>query len=205
MDFDLLKQVNGLWRKIYPFLVSQIMETYGKDSGAVLEMGPFSGGISIALAGKYPGLKITIADESPQILSCLEEKIKSEGFSGRIDTKNTALKFLEFGDFQFDLVIFRGAFFFLDEEGEIFQDIFRVLKIGGMAFVGGGYGKDTPDVFIHEIADESRELNDRLGRIRVSVSELEAILTKVQLNDSCRIVQEGGLWVVMEKPGHSMG
>ncbi|MCP4575234.1 MAG: class I SAM-dependent methyltransferase [Deltaproteobacteria bacterium] len=199
MDFGLLRRVNGLWRKIYPFLVSQIAELYEKDSGTVLELGPFSGGISMALAKQYPEFRITIADESPQVLDYFKAEINASGLSGDIEIRKTALTSLNFSDFQFDLVIFRGAFFFLDNGGEILKEIFRVLKEGGRAFIGGGYGKDTPSALIHEIADESRALNDKLGRNRISVEELEGIIRNAALDDSCRIVEEGGLWVIMKK------
>jgi len=49
----------------------------------------------------------------------------------------------------------------------ILKEIYRVLKPGGLAFVGGGYGKDVPQALIDEIAEESRILNDALGRRRV--------------------------------------
>ncbi|MBW2144085.1 MAG: class I SAM-dependent methyltransferase [Deltaproteobacteria bacterium] len=199
MDFDLLKQVNSLWRRIYPFLASQIAASYQKDFGSVLELGPFSGGISLELAEQYPELRITIADTSLQVLEYFAAEIEAAGLSRGIEVRQTDLNFLDFNDSQFDLVIFRGAFFFLDERGKIFWEIFRVLKEDGIAFVGGGYGKDTPDEFIREIADESRELNDRLGRKRVTVENLKEILRRSEMGGRCRIVEEGGLWVIIEK------
>jgi len=199
MDLNLLKQVNRLWRKIYPYLASQIMESYQKDSGAVLELGPFSGGISVEMAKRHPGLNITIADESSQVLEGFKEEIRAEGLSDVIDIRKSVLDPLVFGNSEFDLVISRGVFFFLDAEGDLLREIFRVLKEGGMAFVGGGYGKDTPPGLINEIADESRELNDRLGRTRVRIEELGKIITRSGLDDHCKIVEEGGLWVVIDK------
>ena len=47
MDLDLLKQVNRLWHRIYPYLADQIFEIYQRDFGKMLELGPFSGGISL--------------------------------------------------------------------------------------------------------------------------------------------------------------
>ena len=199
MGPDLLKQVNRLWRKIYPYLASQIMERYQRDSGAVLELGPFSGGISVELAKRHPGLDITIADESSQGLEGIKEEIRTEGLSGVIVIRKSVLDPLVFENSEFDLVISRGVFFFLDEEGDLLREIFRVLKDGGMAFVGGGYGKDTLPGLINEIADESRELNDRLGRTRVRIEELEKIITRSGVDDHCKIVEEGGLWVVIDK------
>jgi len=202
MDLDLLKQVNGLWRKIYPYLASQIMDRYQRDSGAVLELGPFSGGISVEMAKRHPGLNITIADESSQVLEGLKEGIRAEGLSGVIDIRKSVFDPLVFENSEFDLVISRGVFFFLDDDGILLREIFRVIKEGGMAFVGGGYGKDTPPGLINEIADESRELNDGLGRTRVRIEDLGKIITKSGLDDHCKIVAEGGLWVVIDKKNY---
>jgi hypothetical protein len=68
-----------------------------------------------------------------------------------------------------------------------------------MAFVGGGYGKGTPKELIEEIADQSRELNKRLGRKRVSKEKLEEIVSKSELADLCTIEEEGGLWITIRK------
>ena len=99
----------------------------------------------------------------------------------------------------FDLVIFRGAYFFLDEEGKIIREIYRVLKEDGIAFIGGGYGKVTPQALIDEIAHKSRDLNDRLGRRRVTVGEVKGMVKKAGLSDHARIEREGGLWLVIKK------
>ena len=199
MNFNDLKQVNNLWRKIYPYLALQIMENYRKDSGSVLELGPFSGGISLELAKFYPGLKITIADESSEVVEYLRKEIATSGLSKEIEIEKRNLDRLIFNNSQFDLVIFRGAFFFLDKKENLLREIFRVLKEGGMAFVGGGYGKDVPKEFIDEIADESRELNNRLGKKQISIKELEEIIKKSKLTDKSEIEEEGGLWLNIKK------
>ena len=169
MDIEAIRRVNSLWIKVYPYLAAQIIASYQRDSGSVLELGPFSGGISRELAKLYPKLDITIAEELPD------------------------------GSSRFDLIIFRGAFFFLFQKKDMLRGIFEALKDGGMAFVGGGYGKGIPQEIIDEIADESRELNERLGRRRVSIEELAGLIKKSGLIDNCRIEAEGGVWLVIRK------
>ena len=199
MDFNDLKRVNRLWRRIYPYLALQIMAFYKKDSGAVLELGPFSGGIAIELARKYPKLNLTSADTAVHVLEYFNEEIRFAGLSDKLKTRRTSVDPLDFADIEFDLVISRGVFFFLDDNGDLLCEIIRVLKKGGRAFIGGGFGKDTPQSLIVEISHESRLLNDRLGRKRISIEELEHIVERAGLVDCCRIVEEGGLWVVIEK------
>jgi hypothetical protein len=61
VDLRILKDVNALWSRIYPYLAVQVMKHYGRGDGEVLELGPFSGGIFMELVGSYPGLNLTIA------------------------------------------------------------------------------------------------------------------------------------------------
>lgn len=184
MDAEDIKRVNRLWEKVYPYLAAQVMENYGRDSGTVLELGPFSGGISRELAKKYPKLDITVRDWG----------LGTGGW--RPETGNRGLG-LEDSD-KFDLIIFRGAFFFLGKK-DLLRNIFRALKDGGMAFFGGGYGKGIPQEIIDEIADESRILNDRLGRRRYSLEDLKKHVKNAGLEDNCRIEEEGGVWLVIRK------
>jgi ubiquinone/menaquinone biosynthesis C-methylase UbiE len=199
VNIDDIEQLDRLWKKIYPYVASQIMEYYQRENGSVLELGPFSGGISLELARSHRSIAITIGAESPAVVDYLRRKIALSGLSKRVAVKQTDLEYLQFVDAQFDLVILRGAFFFLKEKTRLLGEIARVLKAGGMAFVGGGYGKGTPKEFIEEIADESRELNKRLGRKRVSKEELEEIVRKSELADLCNIEEEGGLWITIRK------
>ena len=68
-----------------------------------------------------------------------------------------------------------------------------------MAFVGGGYGKGAPGELIEDIADESRRLNKRLGKRWFGIPELLEIVTRAELTANCRIVEEGGLWLIIRK------
>jgi ubiquinone/menaquinone biosynthesis C-methylase UbiE len=195
----MLKDVNDLWRKIYPYLAAQVMEYYGKSYGDVLELGPFAGGISVELAKRYPALKITLAAQESGMVDVLRTEIEGAGFDREIELRCCGLDNLAFSGSLFDLLIFRGAFFFLDEECKIIQEIYRVLKEDGVAFIGGGFGKATPQPLIDEIAFESRDLNDRLGRKRVTLGEVKAMVKKAGLSDHARIEEEGGLWLVIKK------
>jgi SAM-dependent methyltransferase len=199
VDLRNLKRVNDLWSKIYPYLATQVMEYYGRSHGEVLELGPFSGGISLELPRLHPRLSITIAAQDPGVVDYLRKEIEEAKLNGKIRVTWSELDHLVFGDCLFDLIIFRGAYFFLDEEGKILREIYRVLKEEGVAFIGGGYGRNTPQALIDEIADESRDLNDRLGRRRVTEGEITTMVNKAGLTSRTRIEKEGGLWLVIQK------
>ena len=199
MDLRNFKRVNDLWSRIYPYLAIQVMEYYGRSHGEVLELGPFSGGISVELTRLHPGLNITIAAQDPGVVDYLRKEIEGAGLNRKMEVVWSELDNLVFADGLFDVVIFRGAYFFLDEEGKILREIYRILKEDGLAFIGGGYGKNTPQSLIDEIADESRDLNDRLGRKRVTEGEVTTMVNKAGLTSQVKIEKEGGLWLVIQK------
>jgi ubiquinone/menaquinone biosynthesis C-methylase UbiE len=195
MDIRELIAVNRLWHKIYPYTARQAMQAFGRESGRVLELGSFAGGISFFLAEDYPGLELTIAADDGAYLEYLKTELQERGLKERIRLINTPMANMALKSGSFDLVILRGAFFFIMDEPAILSEIHRLLSPGGLAFVGGGYGAHVPAELIDEIADQSRLLNDKLGRRRVTIPELRALLESRGLGEKTQIIEEGGVWL----------
>jgi probable selenium-dependent hydroxylase accessory protein YqeC len=196
-----LVAVNRLWQRVYPYTAAQAMAAYGRTEGAALELGVFAGGITFELAKENPGLSLTIAADSPDYLDYLKEELAARGLGGRVGLAEGPLESLPFPEQSFDLIILRGAFFFIMNRPAILDEIARLLRPGGLAFVGGGYGRGVPQEVIDEIADESRVLNDRLGRRRVTIDELRALLAASR-SASVRaavVSEEGGVWLLMRE------
>lgn len=184
---------------MYPYLASQVTAAWGRTSGRVLELGPFSGGISYELAARHPALKFTLADDHKEYLAHLKHEIERRNPGTRMKLADASLNKLPFEDAAFDLVILRGAFFFIMDTPSILAEIYRVLSPGGLAFVGGGYGTGIPQSVIDSIAAESRILNDRLGRRRVNLDELKALVVSQGLSEATQISEEGGVWLLVRK------
>lgn len=175
------------------------MSYYGRHDGVVLELGSFAGGITFELAGAYPDLGLTVVDDNTDYLQHLHGELSKRALLGRVRLLDMKLDQLLFPDGSFDLVVLRGAFFFIMVRPSIVTEIYRVLKPGAVAFIGGGYGKDVPSEIINEIAEESRVLNDRLGRRRVSLKALQELLISIGLEEQAHIVEEGGVWILLKK------
>ena len=184
---------------MYPYLASQVTQEYARTYGRVLELGPFSGGISWELAGSYPALAFTLADDNQKYIAHLKEETARRNLASRMAIVEAPMERLPFNDGSFDLVILRGAFFFIMDRPRILAEIYRVLSPGGMAFVGGGYGRDIPQRVIDKIADESRLLNDRLGRRRVTLEQLHSLIHQQGLAPATRLSEEGGVWLILRK------
>ena len=191
-----IKLINHLWAEVYPFLVSVIMDDFGRHTGRVLEIGPFSGGLSMELARSYPELEITITTWQSDVIKYLEKEVADAGLSGRIEVIKSVREVFNFTNEYFDLIICRGALFFLDER--LLLESFRML-VNGLAFIGGGYGKKTPQHIIDAIHEESHVLNQSLGKRWITKSNLENLLRDTKLTDYSRIEEDGGLWLIISK------
>ena len=92
-----------------------------------------------------------------------------------------------------------GALFFPSLFQVDFRAIYRTLKTGGIAFIGGGFGKYTPPEVISQIGKRSEQLNAAMGRVRVTVECVRNQLRLSNLEAKVDITTDGGFWVVMKK------
>ncbi len=197
MNISDIKNLHLLWGKVYPYLAEQVMSNLPEKARMLMELGPFSGGISFELAKANKDYSIVIADRRKTVLDHLTREAKNLNLLGQIRLVQTELSALDFKEAAFDGVISRGAFFFLDRS--TLKEICRVLRPGGIGFIGGGFGESTPRDLMDEIGPESRRLNKKLGRKWMSRTQLEEIIEEAELGKSFRIIEKGGLWVRLEK------
>jgi len=189
--------VNELFKPLYPYVARQILAHFQKEEGEVLEIGPYGPGISIEIARILPKVRIFVGDDFPGLLRYFQQKVQ------QIKDRAFVIPFnkykLPFKDGSFDLAIFRGAFFFWEEEHYILKEMERVLKTGGVMMSGGGFGKNAPDSLIESILPESHRLNRKLGKKVLSAEEVERILGLAGLKEKAVLEKEHGLWVRIRK------
>jgi hypothetical protein len=199
METDtLIEELNLLWEPIRPYLAKQIEELYRRRDGHVLEIGPFSG-LIFALAQKNVGQSFLIAAFPQAAIPQYREEARRLGLEDRVPIIESDSSLIGIGDDCVDLAIFRGALFFPILFQVDFGAIYRTLGKGGIAFVGGGFGKHTPPEVISKIAKRSEELNAAVGRVRVTVESVWDQVRSNRLEGRCEITTDGGLWVVMKK------
>ena len=150
-----LRRLDELWAPVYSHLAREVHQAYGRDDGYALELGAFAGGVAIELARQCPALQVVIGDSSPRWVSYLRDKVARSFPSSRLEVMCLDLADLPLRSQQVDLVYCRGAFFYWDRMPALLQEIGRVLRVpGGLAIIGGGYGRATPQHIVDEIGDE---------------------------------------------------
>lgn len=200
MQLEDIVAVNDLFAPLYPYVARQIAREYGRSDGAVLELGPFAGGISIELVYLLPDLALTLGDDFHGLLPYFQEKVSKAGLDSKISVSAINMLRLPFGEASFDLVVFRGALFFWKDSAQIVREMYRVLRAGGLAMAGGGFGAETPDSVIEPLLDRSKFLNRRLGKRVLSEEELVKLMEQMGLSPNTSIDRRHGLWAAIRKP-----
>ena len=191
MDPQLVARLNEMWRPIYPYLAQWIGRWCPKKAGWILEIGPFSGGISAGLMRLFPHLRaICLISQGAGARSMRVQ------FEPDFETVVGSFEALPFGA-SFNMVIIRGAFFFLTPK--IIRETYRVLNPQAYALLGGGYGPMTPSEEIAKIAEESKRLNYLLGKRWISGAELEEMVEDAGVERCAQILEHGGLWLLLKK------
>ncbi len=194
---EYIRSINKLWVDVYPFLTDAIMEKYNGDSGRVLEIGPFSGGITMELAKRSSKMEFSIYTWGENVKHYIDEEIKKAKLKERVKVYIGSSKTPNCLEHCFDLIISRGALFFLDSN--LIKETYRIMCPGGLGYIGGGYGYKTPQTLIQKIHDKSHWLNQQLGKTWVSKDLLENLLRDLRLFNRCHIEETGGLWVILRK------
>ncbi len=178
--------------------VSQIIEDYGDLKGVCVDVGAGTAIFAIELC-KGTRLKIYALEKEEAIYEMARMNVEEEGLMGRIIPVLGDAHDLPFDDESADFIISRGAYHCWDDKVQVFKEIYRVLRKGGIAFVGGGFGRHVTD----EDLKRMRTLRDRsLGEAAVaysSLGKLEEVLRKTNISNYCIIPDKAGFWAEIRK------
>ena len=154
--FDIIS--NALFKNVYRLLARQIYGDYGINEGVCIDVGCGPCGLSIELA-KITDLRFYALDIDPAVFPIATRRLNEARLLPRFSLVTGDAQDMPFKDNLADLIISRGSFLFWDDKIAGFREIYRVLKPGGVAFVGGGMGRFLPD-------EEATKIGQELKRLR---------------------------------------
>ena len=198
VNLNPIQEIYHLWEPVYPYLSQQILELYNRKDGTILEIGPFSG-VIFNLQKRNIGSSFLIAAFPPGMGNFFREETMKQKVEDKVRVIETNPALTGIKENSIELAIFRGAFFFPSMFKVNFSAIDRILKINGIAFIGGGFGKFTPDSVIKDIVKRSRDLNFQIGKIEIDENRLIHEIQNEGVKGKIKVIIEGGLWVLMEK------
>jgi len=188
---------------IYPVIADQILERTGIRHGLCLDLGSGQAPLATALAW-ISDLSVVTLDRSPEMVALGMQNIKKKQMECRVVPALGDVRAIPARDATFDLVVSRGSFHSWDALPPVFKEIRRVLKPGGRACIGGGYGSACirNEILYRKQGQKGNDRPPGFGKLRFrsfQFGEIEAALesagiSNYQLNDDVT-----GFWIVIEK------
>ncbi len=195
-EFDQIAR--EVFAPIYPYLAKQVSEDYKITRGTAVDAGSGPGYWAIELA-RITDLKVYALDLDPEAVRIVRRNVAKAGLDGRVEAVEGNVQKMPFADGFADLVVSRGSYPFWKDKVAAFREIRRILKPGGVAFVGGGLGSLMPDeerIRIRDIMD-ARKIGPP-AELEVSYEDMGRILREAGILEFRIAPDKGclcGLWV----------
>jgi len=150
----------GRFAPLCPALARQIVEDYGVTGGVCVDVGGGCGSLALELA-KITDLTIYVLDIDPVPVRLCSVLADEAGVRGRVRAIEGDAQDMPLRDGFADLVVSRGSIFFWPDPVAGLRECYRILKPGGVAFVGGGFSRLMEPQVLEELVQWAREKRER--------------------------------------------
>jgi len=114
-----------------------------REDGLWLDLGAGEGPVALALA-ECCEARIILVDPNDEALAVARDAAGERRCADRIETMRGRAEELPLADRSVDLVVSRGSIYFWDDPPRGLAEVYRVLREGGQAMIGGGMGSNYP-------------------------------------------------------------
>ena len=170
----MIRAAEGTLGPVYEPLAEEIAEKLalaGKQ-GIGIDLGSGPGTLIVELC-RRTDIHWINADINPHFFPYLFKNAEAAGFSGRVSAVQADACALPFRDDFADVIVSRGSFHFWGETQKGFAEIYRVLKPGGVAYIGRGFPERLP-------LDVAKQIRSKQGKgMKYDVDETEQQLRDV--------------------------
>jgi SAM-dependent methyltransferase len=189
--------------RIYPAIANQILERTGITKGACLDVGSGPASLAIAMA-LLSDLHVMALDSSPEMFALARENIRNRCMEDRVIPAVGDVHAIPAADATFSLVVSRGSYHFWGDLPVAFREIYRVLRPGGMAYIGGGYGtaRIRDEVLAGRKARGITDNPDHPARTRFRkfrAGEIEQSIEAAGIREYQIISDDSGFWMLLRK------
>lgn len=177
----------------FPVLAQEILDHAQKSKGVCIDIGCGPGYLGIAIAERS-NFQVHSLDISPAAIEFTKKSIAEKNLGGRVFPVVGDVHKLPYADAFAELVVSRGSLPFWRDKARAFREIHRVLRPGGIAFIGCGFGSG----YIH--IPENRASGKKPPKKFSHESILKA-LTEAGIGDYTAIDDNNrGYWIIIRKP-----
>lgn len=186
-------------------LAKQVVDDYSITRGVCLDLGCGLGWFGIELA-KITDLEVILLDVDHDKLLKARDNALREGVKNRVHLQLADAHNLPLKDNSIDLLVCRGAVFFWEKPDVAFKEVYRVLKIGAVGFLGGAIGRYMPTHMRTKLIEAVKKEVEKLGPekerewwFRRSPEWLTKWLREAGIEQFKFIPDPPGIWVEIKK------
>jgi len=130
---------------VYGPLAEQLVEDLdlGDKVGVGIDIGSGPGTLILELC-KRTKMHWIDADINPHFFPYFFRQAEERGYGGRVSAVRADAQALPFRDDYADVIVSRGSFWLWDDKVKAFGEVLRVLKPGGVAYIGRGLSANLP-------------------------------------------------------------
>ncbi len=195
------KVMKDLFRKIYPVIAEQVLAHTGVRQGRAMDLGGGPGMLAVALAQRSQ-LSLSVVDPLEDCVQLARENIAEHGVQAQVEATLGRAEQLDFPEACMDLVVSRGSIYFWEDQQAGLREVWRVLRPGGWAHIGGGFGTRLlrEEIMALKAGDEEwlGAMRER-GR-RNPPEHFQRLLDAAGIAGEV-LQQEAGIWITFRKPG----
>ena len=196
---------------VYAPLAEQIANDFElrEKRGTGVDLGSGPGDLIIELCKRTRWMHWVNADIDPQVFAGFLQRAQAAGFEKRVSAMLADAQALPFHDSFADIIVSRGSFPFWKDKRKAFSEVYRVLKPGGIAFIGRGFSENLPVEVARAVRDRQRQnKKEPVYDVEETAAELRRIMRSLVIEDyRIRIPKpEGrgdvnyGIWLEFRKP-----
>jgi len=128
----------------YQFVVKDILKYCEPETGFWVDLGAGKGQVAIPLIEATDNGVVMLDPDAEAMMKGLA-LARRKGLGDKLSAVVGVAEKLPFPDNSVDLVVSRGSIFFWDDPVKGIQEVYRVLRPGGKAMIGGGAGSGYPE------------------------------------------------------------
>lgn len=185
----------------FPAIAKLILEKYGRKDGKCLDIGSGGGHLGFAMLN-LSQVEMVFLDNKPDALELADRRIIDRHLEKRASTLLGDATNVPAPDATYDLAISRGSLWFWGDQKKGLAEAWRVLKPGGMAFIGGGFGDESlKDQIVKQMRSrdpgwDGFQKNLRKGNPHEGFAPM---LHEIGIDHPEILDNQGGFWIIFKK------
>lgn len=144
----------------YPYVVKDVLKYCRPAKGFWIDLGAGKGQVAIPLI-EATSNPVVMLDPDVEAMSKGLELARKKGLEDRLIAVVGVAEKMPFPDNSVDLVVSHGSIFFWGDPVKGLQEVYRVLRPGGKAMIGGGMGSGYPKWAAQKLMRRRREQLDK--------------------------------------------